>query len=199
MLATSTAGMMTVNPYDELPYRCLPIEWTAPERLALSSLLHGGPRPSLDAYRVLELGCGNGANLLPLAYYRRHATFLGVDGAHSQIEIADARRSALDISNVEFVHSDFLTAGSRISGEFDYIVAHGIFSWVTREVRDALLKLCAQHLRHGGLLYLNYNTRPGWNVRGMVREFLLAQTTGTISLRMRAEIAQDVSAKWLRL
>ncbi len=187
--------MITLNPYDELPYKCLPIEWTAPERLALASLLHGGPRPPLDTYRVLELGCGDGANLLPLAYYRRHATFVGVDGARSQIEVADARKSALELSNIEFIHSDFLTAAHRLSGQFDYIIAHGIFSWVPHDVRDALLELCAQHLRPGGLLYLNYNTRPGWNVRGMVREFLLAQTAGTTSLRMRAQLAQDVAAK----
>jgi len=187
--------MIPLNPYDELPYKCLPIEWTAPERLALTSLLHGGPRPPLDTYRVLELGCGDGANLLPLAYYRRHATFVGVDGARSQIEAADARKSALELSNIEFIHSDLLTAAHQLSGPFDYIIAHGIFSWVPHDVRDVLLELCTQHLRPGGLLYLNYNTRPGWNVRGMVREFLLAQTAGTTSLRMRAQLAQDVAAK----
>jgi SAM-dependent methyltransferase len=101
----------------------------------------------------------------------------------------------LELSNIEFIHSDFLTAAHRVSGHFDYIIAHGIFSWVPDDVRDALLELCAQHLRRGGLLYLNYNTRPGWNVRGMVREFLLAQTAGTTGLRMRAELAQDVAAK----
>jgi SAM-dependent methyltransferase len=183
------------DPYDTLPYKSLPIEWTAPERLALASLLHGGPRPPLDTYRVLELGCGNGANLLPLAYYRRHATFVGVDGAGSQIEVADARKSALELSNIEFIHTDFVTAAQRLSGQFDYIVAHGVFSWVPHDVRDALFELCAQYLRRGGLLYLNYNTRPGWNVRGMVREFLLAQTAGTTDLRGRAQLAQDVSAK----
>ena len=187
--------MMTLNPYDELPYKSLPIEWTAPERLALASLLHGGPRLSLDTYRVLELGCGDGANLLPLAYYRRHATFVGVDGARSQIEVADARKSALELSNIEFIHSDFLTAAHRLSGQFDYIIAHGIFSWVPHEVRDVCWNSAPNDLRRGGLLYLNYNTRPGWNVRGMVREFLLAQTAGTPSLRLRAEMAQDVAAK----
>src|SRR5712691_11212951 len=168
----------SANPYDELPYKSLPIEWTAPERLALASVLHGGPRPPLDAYRVLELGCGNGANLLPLAYYRRHAIFVGVDGARSQIEAAQARTSALHLHNIEFLHADFRTAARRLSGQFDYIIAHGVFSWVSDDVRDALLRLFAQHLRRGGLVYLNYNTRPGWNVRGLVREFLLAQTAG---------------------
>lgn len=183
------------NLYDELPYKCLPIEWTAPERLALASLLHCGPRQPLDLYRVLELGCGDGANLLPLAYYRRQANFVGVDGAGSQVDIANVRKAMLGLSNIEFIHEDFLRANQKLSGQFDYIVAHGVFSWVPCDVRDALFDLCAQRLRPGGLLYLNYNTKPGWNVRGMVREFLLAQTAGATNLRMRAQLAQEVSAK----
>jgi len=111
----------STNPYDELPYRSCPVEWTAPERLAVASLLHGGPRPPLGRYRVLEMGCGNGANLMPLAYYRRHAGFVGVDGALSQIAAAQARKSALGLSNVEFVHADFRTASQRLSGRFDYV------------------------------------------------------------------------------
>ena len=183
------------NPYDELPYKSLPIEWTAPERLALTSLLHGGPRQLLNAYTVLELGCGNGTNLLPLAYYRRHATFVSLDGAGSQIDVANARKSTLQLSNVSFVAADFADAAEQLSGEFDFIIAHGVFSWVPDDVRDALLELCAQRLRPGGLLYLNYNSRPGWNVRGLVRDFLLAQTAGTTGLLTRAQEAQDYSAR----
>ena len=69
---------MSINPYDELPYKSKPIEWTVPERLALTSLLHGEPRMAVRkyrAYRALELGCGDGTNLLPLADYRKNASF----------------------------------------------------------------------------------------------------------------------------
>lgn len=183
------------DPYDELPYRSLPVEWTAPERLALVSLLHGGPRSPLDGYRVLELGCGDGANLLPLAYYRRHAEFVGVDGAGAAIESAAARGAGLGLSNLSFVHADFAGAGARLSGKFDFIIAHGVVSWVPDEVRDALLVLCARRLRPGGLVYLNYNTRPGWTVRGMVRDYLLAETAGTTGLENRARLAQDCAAR----
>lgn len=185
---------MTPDPYDELPYRALPIEWTAPERLATASLLHGGPRPPLRGYRVLELGCADGANLLPQAYYRRHATFVGVDGAASQVALARARRSALRLSNVDFMHADILAADDRLDGAFDYIICHGVFSWVAEPVRDALLRLCARRLRTGGLLYLNYNAHPGWKIRGMVREFLQAQTAGAGTLRERAGLAQRTAA-----
>ena len=184
---------MSANPYDALPYKSFPIEWTAPERLAVASLLHGGPRLPLRDYRVLDLGCGNGANVLRLAYYRRQATFVGLDGAASQIELANSRKSALGLSNLEFIHTDFQAADRRLSGQFDYILAHGVFSWVPEDVRDALLQLFAERLRPGGLLYLNYNTRPGWNVRGLVREFLLAQTADEPSLGARAKQAKEVA------
>ncbi len=187
--------MAILDPYDELPYRSLPIEWTAPERLAIASLLHGGPRAAQDSYRVLELGCADGANLLPLAYHRRNATFVGVDGARSQVDIANAAKSRLQLSNVEFVHADFLSADSRLEGAFDYIIGHGVFSWVPDTARDALLQLCAKRLQRGGLLYLNYNANPGWKVRGMVREFLLAQTAAATDVRVRAQAAQSVAAK----
>lgn len=183
------------DPYDELPYESHPIEWSAPERLALASLLHGGPRTPLSGYRVLELGCGDGANLIPLAFYRQHSTFVGIDGARSQINIAEARRASLGLTNLTFIHSDILRSAERISGPFDYIIAHGVFSWIPAPVRDALLELCTGSLCDQGLLYLNYNTRPGWNIRGMVRDFLLSQTDGGGTLRQRALLAQEVSAK----
>jgi SAM-dependent methyltransferase len=187
--------MSAPNPYDELPYLSYPIEWTAPERLAVASLLHGGPRPRLDAYRVLELGCGTGANLLALAHYRRHGTFIGVDGAAGPIAVAEGRHAALGLSNLEFFRADFRAADRRLTGEFDFILAHGVFSWVPDDARDALLELVARRLRPGGLFYVNYNTRPGWDVRGLVREFLLAQTADVAGLRARAAEAQAVAAR----
>src|SRR5258705_9948175 len=184
---------MVPDPYDELPYKSLPIEWTAPERRAFASLLQGGPRPPLLGYRVLELGCADGANLLPQAYYRRHARFVGVDRAGSQIDAAQASRLELRLPNIEFVKAEFLAADHCLEGQFDYIIGHGVFSWVADDTRDALLRLCARRLRAGGLLYLNYNAYPGWKVRGMVREFLLAQTAAIGGLPMRAHAARDLS------
>jgi SAM-dependent methyltransferase len=183
------------TPYDELPYRSFPIEWTAPERLALASLLHGGPRQRLDEYRVLELGCGDGTNLIPMAYYRRHATFVGIDSAQTRIAVANEKRSSLGLTNITFLAADFGSAGTRLSGHFDYIIVHGVFSWISPESRTALLELCAERLRRGGLLYLNYNARPGWNVRGLIREFLLTQTAGLSTLRARSERAQSLAAR----
>ena len=184
-----------LDPYDELPYRSFPIEWTAPEWLALVSLLHGGPRPPRRGYRVLELGCGNGANLLALAHYRPHASFVGLDGGARALATAEARRAELALANLELVHADLRAAARRVTGDFDFIIAHGVLSWVPDDARDSLLALCAERLRPEGLVYLNYNTLPGWNIRGLVRKLLLAQTAAAGGLPARAELAQSLAGK----
>jgi SAM-dependent methyltransferase len=121
------------------------------------------------------------------------ATFVGVDGA-SQIDITFGRHGCscrTSISSTQLPRD----AATMLSGQFDYIIGHGVFSWVSDHARDALLRLCAKRLRHGGLLYLNYNTNPGWKVRGLVRDFLRAQTAGEGNLRVRAGSAQVAAAK----
>lgn len=185
-----------MNAYDELPYDSFPIEWTEPERLALASLLHGGPRMRLDQpYRVLELGCGDGANLLPMAHFRPHSEFVGIDVACGRIAVAEENRAAHSIANVRFIATDFARASEALSGGFDYIICHGVFSWVADETRDTLLVLCSERLRPGGLLYLSYNAKPGWNVRGLVRDFLMTQTARIDGLRARAALARELSAR----
>lgn len=186
---------MSANPYDQLPYRCQPIEWTAPERLALTSFLHGGPAPSPSHYRVLELGCGDGSNLLPMAYYRPAGKFVGVDGAASQIAIAQSRQQQLNLRNVEFLALDFCDADAQLQGQFDFIIVHGVFSWVAQATRDALFRLCQRRLCEDGLLYLNYNTRPGWNVRGMVRDYLMDFVDHDLPLAQQVKLAQSAAAK----
>jgi len=187
--------LKTPNPYDELPYCAYPIMWTAPERLALASLLHGGPRLPMDQYRVLELGCADGANLLPMAWYRRHGDFTGLDASARQIGLANASRAKLGLANLRFVHGDFRTAKAQLDGPYDIIMAHGVFSWVDDASRDAMLEMCASMLAPEGLLYLNYNAHPGWTIRGMVRDFLMQHTAHAGSLKERAEMCKEVSAK----
>jgi len=183
------------NPFDEFPYLAYPIAWTSPEQLALASLVHGGPRVPLDHYRVLELGCANGANLLPLAWYRRHGEFTGLDASWRQIDTANACKAELGLTNVRFVKGDFRSAPDLLEGRFDIIMAHGVFSWVPDDARDAMLELCARLLSPNGVLYLNYNAHPGWTVRGLVRDFLMQHTSHVESLEERAELCRQISAR----
>jgi ubiquinone/menaquinone biosynthesis C-methylase UbiE len=186
---------MSANPYDLLPYKSAPVEWTAPERLAISSALHGGPIPALRGYRLLELGSADGANLIPMAYYRRHASFVGVDSANSQVSLARERTSAVRLTNLDFVCADFGDANKVLTGRFDYIIAHGVCSWIAIDMLETLLLLCARRLEPNGLLYLNYNAKPGWSFRGMVRDFLINATAGYEDLTARGNAAQQIAAK----
>jgi SAM-dependent methyltransferase len=182
-----------VNAYDEVPYKSVPIEWTAPERLAVASILHGGPRSPLREYRVLELGCADGANLLPMAYFRPNARFVGFDGAGSQVAIAEQRSAALGLTNIEFVCADFHDVERYLEGGFDFIIAHGVFSWICSSARAAILGFCARSLRPDGLFYINYNTYPGWYVRGTIRRLLIERTRGASSLELRSVLAGQIA------
>lgn len=177
--------------YDEIPYDCQPIPCTAPEQLAVSSRLHGGPRPPVRDARVLEIGCGDGANLLPLAYHRPGCRFVGIDASRAHID--DARRSAqrLGLANIDLHVGDAARIGND-PGTFDYIMAHGVMSWVPDAVRDGILRMCREKLAPQGLLYLSYNTNPGWLARGLVRDVMLAPAGGGKPLR---EVLGDALAR----
>lgn len=179
--------------YDELPYDCQPIPGTAPEQLAITSTVHGGGAPPATDIRYLEIGCGDGANLIPLAYHRPESHFTGADA--SQVQIAAARRSAgeLGIENVTLFDRDVRALAGDLP-TFDYIVAHGVMSWVSSDVRNGILRLCREHLSPHGLFYTTFNTYPGWKIRGMVRDLLIGHTSANGSLRERAAVAREVAA-----
>lgn len=183
------------DPYDELPYVSAPIEWTAPERMAAVSVLQGGPQPALTGFRYLELGCGDATNLVPLARYRPQSQFSGVDGSARLIQAAVAERDANALSNLALTRGTFAETLGGVAGPFDYIVLHGVFSWVDDRTRDLLLEFAARALSPDGLLYVSYNALPGWNVRGLVRDYLLAHTRGSGDLRARVAAAKDAARR----
>jgi SAM-dependent methyltransferase len=180
-----------MSTYDEVPYDCHPIPGTAPEQLAVAAMFHGGPSPPAANVRYLEIGCGDGANLIPLAYHRPDCAFTGVDSSDVQIANASDSVSQLALENVTFRGTDIRTADDLPS--FDYIVAHGVMSWVSTDVRDAIFRMCREHLTAHGVMYASFNTYPGWKVRGLVRDFLLRQTASASSLVSRAAAARDAA------
>jgi SAM-dependent methyltransferase len=170
--------------YAELPYESRPIPWTAPEQLSLLSQLYGGPAPPVEGARYLELGCGDASNLLPLAFYRRDCRFVGVDISAAAIERARAAAQAMALDNLE-LHVADLAGASALCPDADYVVAHGLLSWISAEKRELLLAEMHAALSPSGVGYVSYNTMPGWGPRGLVREVLLRAATGaTLPERM---------------
>ena len=177
------------NPYDVVAYRTFPRRQTHPDRLAAVATLFGMTPAPVTRCRVLEIGCGSGGNLIPLAFHLPGAQFVGVDLARTAI--ASARKMARDLKlrNVELRAADLRTLGAR-DGKFDYILAHGVYSWVPPDVRDALLDVCRARLAPQGVAYVSYNVFPGRYERHALRQMLLWSTRSIADPRRRIAAAR---------
>jgi methyltransferase-like protein/SAM-dependent methyltransferase len=158
--------------YDEMPYINRPFMQTHPGRLAALAKLFGMRPPAVDSCRVLELGCASGDNLISMAVAMPDARFLGIDLSARQIEQGRQTIAALGLTNIELRHAD-IAAVDASYGQFDYIVSHGIYSWVPAPIREKLLSICRENLVPDGIAYVSYNTLPGWGIRGMLREVMV--------------------------
>ena len=157
--------------YDEVPYGSNVFCHTHPDRLATVAALLGMRTPPVDRCRVLELGCGTGANLLPMAQDLPGSRFVGIDLSPRQIATGQAIVDALALPNIELRAASILDVADDF-GPFDYILCHGVYSWVPIEVQDKILTICSRSLAENGVAYVSYNTYPGWHVRGMIREMM---------------------------
>ncbi|MHB8799405.1 MAG: methyltransferase regulatory domain-containing protein [Thermoanaerobaculia bacterium] len=163
--------------YDEVPYLAPSFANTYPDALAVAALLRGLDAPPFAGARILELGCARGANLVPMAWSMPGAEFVGVDLSRRQIEAARERAAAAATPNLTF-HAMDLRDVDESFGAFDYVIAHGLFSWVPGDVQEALLEVCARRLSPNGVAYLSYNTLPGWSSGVMFREMVLYRVRG---------------------
>ena len=155
--------------YDLLPYPSMPFAYTQPARLAALTELFGFTAPEASEARVLELGCASGGNIIPLAARYPRARFLGVDLSERHIEEGRKRIRALGLANIELQQADFtkLDCGSQ---PFDYLICHGVFSWVPRQAQDAIFQICTDVLAAYGVAAISYNVLPGWHLRKIVRD-----------------------------
>ena len=158
--------------YDEMPYMNRAFPQTHPDRLATLAKLFGISTADIGTCRVLELGSASGDNLIPMALGLPDAQFVGLDYSQRQTEQGQALVKALDLRNIELRHADIAEVDGSY-GQFDYIIAHGIYSWVPPAMREKLLAICHRNLAPRGIAYVSYNTLPGWHMRGMVREMML--------------------------
>jgi SAM-dependent methyltransferase len=157
--------------YDVVSYPDNVMPQLHPSRLAVMARLHGIAVALPSRCRFLEVGCGSGATLLSLALSYPEAEFVGVDLSKEAIAQGEAYRSKLGLKNLTFVAAD-LAKWTPPGGDFDYIVAHGFYSWVPGFVRDALFKICQERLAPAGVGYVSYNAMPGCHIRRMLWEML---------------------------
>ena len=157
--------------HDRIHYPGGAWEYSHPDRISANARMHGLRPAPVESCRVLELGCGAGGNLVPMACGLPGARFLGIDVAHRPLEIGRELAAALGLANVELRRCDILDLPADL-GEFDYIIAHGVYSWVPAPVRDALMSAFARHLAPDGIAYLNFNALPGGHLRSLARDLM---------------------------
>jgi len=179
-----------VTEYDRVPYPTRSLRQAQPDRLATIATLFGMEPPPVERCRVLELGCGEGANATAMAFHAPGSEIVGIDISTAAIARARVAAEALGFSNVTFRHVDIMDL-SLEAAPFDYIIAHGVYSWVEAPVRDRLLAICRALLGPHGVAFVSYNTLPGYHVAGMLREMMLFHVRGTEDPRKR--VAQAVA------
>ncbi len=165
--------------YDVIAYPSKIFSQTNPDRLAIMAKLFGMSPPPLENCRVLELGCGNGSNLFAQAFIFPTSEFVGID--LSENHIADAKRGAeeLNLTNISFRQIDVMEMTEADFGKFDYIIAHGLISWIPDFVRTRVFEIYREMLTPNGIGYISYNTFPGGHIRDMARRIMRFHTRDT--------------------
>jgi SAM-dependent methyltransferase len=191
--------MDTLASYDELPYDSLPLPETQPDFLAAVAKLHGFDAPDPSRARILELGCAQGGNLIPLAWRWPSCECVGVELSRVQAEAGAAFTHELGLPNVRILHGDLAALPADL-GEFDFIIAHGVFSWVPPSVQQALLEVCRRHLSPHGIAYVSFNVAAGWEKLQPLRAALTARTAADLPAPERFQQAlrmlDELQAEW---
>lgn len=165
------------NSYDEVPYISYPYRQSHPAHLRTLGLLFGMNPPALETARVLELGCAAGGNLIPIAANYPKAHFVGVDLSDVQVNDGKNLINKVGLKNIELKSMSIMDINKDF-GTFDYIIAHGVFSWVPEFVQEKMIEICGNNLSDNGVAYISYNTLPGWNVVKTIRDMMLFHTSG---------------------
>ena len=156
--------------YDAIRYPSTVFSTFRPEYMAAAAILHGVVPERINNCRFLEVGCGDGVSLLAMAASLPDAEFVGIDLSEPRIDEAQQSARAIGVSNVRFHCLDVTNFDSKEFGKFDYIAAHGLYSWVPETVRERILVIYKDCLTPKGIGYISYNTFPGWHLRNLIRD-----------------------------
>jgi hypothetical protein len=174
--------------YSRIPYPGLAFPQTHPDRLALLAILYGLEPARPQTARILEVGCADGLNLVAMACHSPDLEAVGFDLVDPALGRAAA--SDLALANVRLEQADLRDASDW--GEFDYVVAHGVYGWVPDAARDALMALFARSLAPQGVAFVSYNALPGARLRTMLREMVLLHAGEQAELSERVDRGREL-------
>lgn len=182
-----TTDDMQQTIYKELGYKSYPFPFTTPAYLEAYGTLVGLNTPPAKTARVLELGATYGGNIISQAVHNPEATFVGIELSQDQVEKGNKIISDAKLDNVSLLQGDILNFDESL-GNFDYIIAHGFYSWISDEMKDKLLDIISHHLADNGIAYVSYNTYPGWHTMEEVRQLMLFANRGHDELTHKEKV-----------
>jgi SAM-dependent methyltransferase len=189
-------AMPPATDYDRVDYPGHAYPQTHPDRLAALARLFGLSPADPARCRILELGCGDGANLLPIAEASPGCRLVGIDLAATAVDKGRRIAQAVGLANLDLRAGDIADLPADL-GEFDYVIAHGVYSWVPEPVREALLAACRRHLAPQGVAFVSYNVLPGGHLRRLLREAMLMHLEGVDGPAERTAAAREFLG-WVR-
>lgn len=166
-----------IGPVEDYFYEALPFAETHPDHLGAIGTLFGLYRTSPRPFRLLEIGTATGGNILPMAAAFPECHFVAIDRAEQSLAVAKHHAEQSRLSNV-VLHLADVREFQDEPESFDYIVCHGVYSWIPNDARIALRRLIRRHLAPTGIAYVSFNTLPGWHLRGALREMLRREVRG---------------------
>jgi methyltransferase-like protein len=184
---------VTQDSYDQIPYPSVALRQTHPDSVAAVATLFGMRPADTSACRVLEIGCADATNLIPMACDLPGSEFVGIDLSALHIERGQQAARDLGLRNLALRQANIMDVDVAAElGHFDYIIVYGVYSWVPPAVQDKILDVCGSALNAQGVAFVSYNTYPGWHMRGAVRDMLLYHTRDFTDLQQRIDQARAI-------
>lgn len=182
--------------YADLGYLSQPFPYASAPFLESYARLLGLSPASASTARILEVGSSYGGNLISQALFYPQATFTGIEIAPTQVSVGKTYIDQLGITNLDLLEGDVNESHDHL-GTYDYIIAHGFYSWVDEETKNNFLRLCKEHLAENGILYMSYNTYPGWHKMDSVRALLefANKDIDTLNHREKVRHGKTVASK----
>ena len=170
--------------YDAVPYPTSVNALQTPDRIRAAGLLHGWRAPDPASASILEIGCGDGYNLMGIAAAAPGVRCLGFDLSVNAIARGRDLLERSGLTNVELEQGDI--AAYPLEGErFDYIICHGVYTWVPEAVRQPLLNLVGARLAPGGVAYIGFDALPAAAPKAAINRFLIDRLAGITELGAR--------------
>lgn len=177
--------------YDVTQYDSYPYKQTHPNHLRTIGQLFGLNATPFENARILELGCAAGGNIIPMAYSAPHAQIVGIDLSNKQIQQGQAVIDKLGLKNIELRHQSIADFTPK-EGLFDYIICHGIFAWVPKDIQQAILGICKNNMAEHGIAFISYNTLPGWNMVRSIRDLMRYHVQNFSTPQEKAQQARGI-------